>query len=147
VSSSSVAKSKHPKQTCVEWAAWKKKQPDSGIRDAYAVGRARWQDGTADDEIDAYLAGNNPEAVKAERAAAPDASSCPDCQGTGMYYPGGYEKGVARCTHPSLNASATSPRAAPSRPPVGQADQNCTPRGEPSRAHLRVVPEQAPNAV
>lgn len=31
-----------------------------------------------------------------------DASQCPDCFGTGMWYPEGFEKGVARCDHKSL---------------------------------------------
>ena len=31
-----------------------------------------------------------------------DASECPDCFGTGMYYPEGFEKGVARCPHSKL---------------------------------------------
>jgi hypothetical protein len=31
-----------------------------------------------------------------------DASKCPDCFGTGMYYPEGYEKGVAKCSHEKL---------------------------------------------
>jgi hypothetical protein len=31
-----------------------------------------------------------------------DASKCPDCFGTGMYYPDGFDKGVARCTHERL---------------------------------------------
>lgn len=31
-----------------------------------------------------------------------DASQCPDCFGTGMWYPEGYEKGVARCRHEKL---------------------------------------------
>ncbi len=31
-----------------------------------------------------------------------DASKCPDCFGTGMYYPEGYEKGVAKCGHEKL---------------------------------------------
>jgi hypothetical protein len=31
-----------------------------------------------------------------------DASQCPDCFGTGMYYPEGYEKGVAKCGHEKL---------------------------------------------
>lgn len=31
-----------------------------------------------------------------------DASKCPDCFGTGMYYPEGFEKGVARCPHAKL---------------------------------------------
>jgi hypothetical protein len=29
---------------------------------------------------------------------------CPDCFGTGMWYPEGYEKGVARCCHEKLSA-------------------------------------------
>jgi hypothetical protein len=33
-----------------------------------------------------------------------DASKCPDCFGTGMWYPEGYEKGVARCGHDKLKA-------------------------------------------
>ena len=33
-----------------------------------------------------------------------DASQCPDCFGTGMWYPQGYDKGVARCTHDKLKA-------------------------------------------
>ena len=28
----------------------------------------------------------------------------PDCFGTGMWYPEGYEKGVARCQHEKLTA-------------------------------------------
>jgi hypothetical protein len=41
-----------------------------------------------------------------QKAATParkvDASKCPDCFGTGMYYPEGYDKGVAKCTHSKL---------------------------------------------
>ena len=33
-----------------------------------------------------------------------EASQCPDCFGTGMWYPQGYEKGVARCAHDKLKA-------------------------------------------
>jgi hypothetical protein len=33
-----------------------------------------------------------------------DASKCPDCFGTGMYYPEGFDKGVARCPHAKLVA-------------------------------------------
>jgi hypothetical protein len=36
-----------------------------------------------------------------------DASKCPDCFGTGMYYPEGYEKGVAKCFHTKLTSDAT----------------------------------------
>jgi len=31
-----------------------------------------------------------------------DASRCPDCFGTGMWYPEGFERGVARCGHDKL---------------------------------------------
>jgi hypothetical protein len=31
-----------------------------------------------------------------------EARECPDCFGTGMYYPGGFERGVARCSHERL---------------------------------------------
>jgi hypothetical protein len=31
-----------------------------------------------------------------------DISTCPDCFGTGMWYPDGFEKGVARCGHEKL---------------------------------------------
>jgi hypothetical protein len=31
-----------------------------------------------------------------------DTSNCPDCFGTGMYYPEGFDKGVARCSHQKL---------------------------------------------
>jgi hypothetical protein len=39
----------------------------------------------------------------AAQAPKVDASQCPDCFGTGMYYPEGYEKGVAKCGHEKLN--------------------------------------------
>jgi hypothetical protein len=44
---------------------------------------------------------------EADMSSAPaarkvDASQCPDCFGTGMYYPEGFDKGVARCPHSKL---------------------------------------------
>jgi hypothetical protein len=33
-----------------------------------------------------------------------EARECPDCWGTGMYYPHGFEKGVARCKHEQLRS-------------------------------------------
>jgi hypothetical protein len=38
-----------------------------------------------------------------------DASKCPDCYGTGMWYPQGYEKGVARCPHDKLRSPEPTP--------------------------------------
>lgn len=37
-----------------------------------------------------------------EQPSKLDASQCPDCFGTGMWYPEGFEKGVARCNHEQL---------------------------------------------
>jgi len=44
------------------------------------------------------------EAAQPKPADSPkiDATQCPDCFGTGMWYPEGFEKGVARCEHKSL---------------------------------------------
>ena len=42
------------------------------------------------------------EASKEAPAKTADASKCPDCGGTGFFYPGGYEGGVARCRHERL---------------------------------------------
>ncbi len=44
------------------------------------------------------------EAAEQRPADSPkvDASQCPDCFGTGMWYPEGFEKGVARCEHKAL---------------------------------------------
>jgi hypothetical protein len=50
--------------------------------------------------------------IEAETADSPlsamdqkvDVSQCPDCFGTGMWYPDGYEKGVARCRHEKLTS-------------------------------------------
>ncbi|MET0624144.1 MAG: hypothetical protein ABW250_14260 [Pyrinomonadaceae bacterium] len=41
-------------------------------------------------------------------AAKVDASKCPDCFGTGMWYPEGFEKGVAKCEHNKLIKQAES---------------------------------------
>lgn len=39
--------------------------------------------------------------------ARKDYSKCPDCHGTGMYYPEGFDKGVARCRHEKLTEAQT----------------------------------------
>lgn len=44
----------------------------------------------------------NKERALKEQLEKVDASHCPDCFGSGMWYPGGFEKGVARCAHKRL---------------------------------------------
>jgi hypothetical protein len=45
-----------------------------------------------------------------QHASAPlgkaDVTQCPDCFGTGMFYPEGFDKGVARCPHSKLLAES-----------------------------------------
>ena len=52
--------------------------------------------GEADELIERFL---NP-----EPAPRSDASQCPDCQGSGFYYPEGPAGGVAKCRHEKLRA-------------------------------------------
>ena len=53
--------------------------------------------GEADMLIEKFL---HPEA--ADSPTNPDTSQCPDCHGTGFYYPEGVEGGVAKCKHEQL---------------------------------------------
>ncbi len=53
--------------------------------------------GEADMLIESFL---HPEAP--DSSLNVDASQCPDCKGTGFYYPKGVEGGVARCKHEQL---------------------------------------------
>jgi hypothetical protein len=52
--------------------------------------------GEADALIEAYL---NP----VQSGQGIDSSGCPDCNGTGFYYPNGREQGVAKCPHSQLS--------------------------------------------
>jgi len=45
-----------------------------------------------------------PHVTHSETDVKADVSKCPDCFGTGMYYPEGFEKGVARCPHSKITA-------------------------------------------
>ena len=53
--------------------------------------------GEADMLIESFL---HPEAP--DPSSSLDTSQCPDCKGTGFYYPKGIEGGVARCKHEQL---------------------------------------------
>lgn len=55
--------------------------------------------GEADEMIERFL--------KPAAAAEVDASQCPDCQGSGFYYPEGVGGGVVRCRHEKLKQAGT----------------------------------------
>jgi hypothetical protein len=52
------------------------------------------------------LASNSEEPATSSDTVKVDSKKCPDCFGTGMYYPEGFDKGVARCAHEKLTLPA-----------------------------------------
>ena len=42
-------------------------------------------------------------------------AKCPDCGGSGFFYPQGYEGGVAKCKHEKLEASSTPEQKSPNQ--------------------------------
>jgi hypothetical protein len=60
--------------------------------------RRLWKKERRQIEAEATSTGAAPDATYAAR----DATGCPDCYGTGMYYPEGFDRGVARCKHEKL---------------------------------------------
>lgn len=53
--------------------------------------------GEADVLVESFLRSQTP-----SPSSTLDTSQCPDCHGTGFYYPEGVEGGVARCKHEQL---------------------------------------------
>ncbi|MDX6695723.1 MAG: hypothetical protein QOF02_3326 [Blastocatellia bacterium] len=46
--------------------------------------------------------------VETSPSPSEQARNCPDCGGSGLYYPEGYEKGVAKCAHKKLKLDGNS---------------------------------------
>lgn len=69
-----------------------------GIVNPGGFAMAIYRSGMADELVAEFL---EPERRK---GAEIDASRCPDCHGTGFYYPEGPEKGVVKCRHERLRA-------------------------------------------
>jgi DNA-binding Lrp family transcriptional regulator len=79
---------------CIAYAKYRKSL-DPGMRSAEAVGRKLHETGREDELIAEWLT--------AQESVKPDITQCPDCHGTGMYYPSGIGKGgVKKCDHPRL---------------------------------------------
>lgn len=68
-----------------------------GINNPGGYATSIFRSGEADVQIAAFL--NPPAPV--------ESGGCPDCGGSGYYYPEGFEKGVARCEHKSLGKQDT----------------------------------------
>ncbi len=79
---------------CIAYAEHRKAS-DPNMRSAGAIGRKLYETGREDELIAEWLA--------AKDAPQLDSSQCPDCHGTGMYYPEGLGKGgVKKCDHKGL---------------------------------------------
>ena len=79
--------------------------------EGFAASR-RAAEGEFDEAIAAWMAEvEHPAGVRPER----DVGLCPDCRGTGWWYPAGPERGAARCKHPRLAdaAQVAAPEAVP----------------------------------
>lgn len=64
------------------------------VRSPNGLAMKLYNSGESDPLIEAWL----------EPKPPPDLSGCPDCAGSGHYYPDGYAKGVRRCTHEKMRA-------------------------------------------
>ncbi|HEV7858322.1 MAG TPA: hypothetical protein VGO91_06800 [Pyrinomonadaceae bacterium] len=68
-----------------------------GITNPGGFAMTIYRSGIADAQVEKFL---HPVADKILR----ETGSCPDCQGTGFYYPKGASKGVVKCRHQQLTA-------------------------------------------
>jgi hypothetical protein len=69
-----------------------------GITNPGGYATAIHRSGEVDELIERFL--------KPSSAPSVDASQCPDCGGSGLFYPQGYEGGVAKCRHEKLEATS-----------------------------------------
>jgi DNA-binding transcriptional regulator YhcF (GntR family) len=75
-----------------------------GINNPGGFAMSIYRSGVADAFIEKFM---NP----AEEVKPQDINACPDCQGTGFFYPHGPEQGVAKCKHERLkNSKDEEPR-------------------------------------
>lgn len=72
-----------------------------GINNPGGFAIAILRSGMADPLVEKFL-------HKGQKASVPDAKECPDCRGTGFYYPKGAENGVVKCKHERLAAENTN---------------------------------------
>jgi hypothetical protein len=68
----------------------------------FPLNRLSKEDRASSKDSPSNMAPNKEKVLKETDQKGVDASRCPDCMGTGFYYPGGKEKGVARCEHKRL---------------------------------------------
>lgn len=86
-----------------------------GINNPGGYATSVYRSGEADALIDKFL---HPQCEVSSPVSAPaNKGSCPDCHGTGFWYPAGLGRGVARCQHPRLTSHIEEEIRASSSPP------------------------------
>jgi len=85
--------------------AYARNQPLLDNPEGFAMSK-RACEGDFDEAISVWLEGQEQPAGRRQER---DVSGCPDCYGTGMYYPEGPSKGVAKCRHQRLPAQVQEP--------------------------------------
>ena len=93
--------SKFSLEECVRYAEHLHRT-GQGITNPGGFAMSVYRSGIADPLIEEFL-----RPVEEKRPA--DLSLCPDCKGSGVYYPEGFEKGVAKCKHARLAQVGKSP--------------------------------------
>jgi hypothetical protein len=81
-----------PKASTYSWGGWAAKE----LR--YLI-----EHGEINPRIASIAVTNKEDASQPSLLLDADAAKCPDCQGTGYWYPGGQSKGVAKCKHLKLS--------------------------------------------
>ena len=77
-----------------------------GITNPGGFAMTIYRSGISDAFIEKFLRPNEKEVLL-------NASACPDCNGTGFYYPHGAEHGVIKCKHEKLKDTSHQPRLMP----------------------------------
>ncbi|MDQ3134745.1 MAG: hypothetical protein M3Q76_08075, partial [Acidobacteriota bacterium] len=71
-----------------------------------------YRSGEVDDFIEDFLT----KQAQTSMSNVVDIGQCPDCRGTGFWYPKGTEMGVAKCKHERLTASSTPDQESSANP-------------------------------
>ena len=108
----SVCGSKYPLEECLRYAEHLQ-QTGQGITNPGGYATTIYRTGEVDSLIEQFLSLRD----KTEPART---KNCPDCGGTGFWYPGGFAQGVARCVHARLQPARTEvPRKPDNSMPAG----------------------------
>jgi hypothetical protein len=98
--------SKFTLEDCQKYAAYLHAS-GQGITNPGGYATSIFRSGEADALIEKFLHPPSPQDL-------PDASQCPDCHGTGFWYPQGISDGVKKCGHEKLRGHSQAPDSNPS---------------------------------